>query len=201
MLFFIICNSAAFTQEIVEVKYKINNFGKVIIPGELEVQGSNIREMVDQELKGQGYTYELLQNKVVFQQKGLNKGESTDTYIRIIINTYIGKDGDYPIQEISEEDIAIAIPEIIKSLENNGIQIIKHNGIENVKIGNNYLAQKSSYIRKIGNNPNVYVTYYLINNGDRMHTITISYRTDIASVWEKNAEIILNSIELDFYDK
>lgn len=201
MLFVVVCNSATFTQEIVEVKYKIKNFGKVIIPGELEVQGSNYREMVDQELKGQGYTYELLQNKVVFQQKGLNEGETTDTYIRIIINTYIGKDGDYPIQETSEEDIAIAIPEIIKSFENKGIQIIKHNGMENVKIGKNYLALKSSYIRKIGNNPNVYVASYAINNGDRMHTITISYRTNISSVWERNSEIILNSIELDFYNK
>jgi hypothetical protein len=53
-----------------------------------------------------------------------------------------------------------------------------------------------SYKRQLGTNPVVLVNYYIFQNNDRMHTLTLSYRVSETALWKTNFDRILTSFRL-----
>jgi hypothetical protein len=191
---------AVSSQEVVEVKYKVKNFGIISVPGILEIQSGDYRKMADNEFLRLGFSYEVLQNKVVFQQKGLNQGDDGNTYVRVIVNTHFGAKGEFPKVKLTNDEISQLNNASEKSFEGTNMVLIKLYGWENISINDKYLAYRVIYVRKLDDNPNVYVESYTINNYDRKHTITFSYRVQDAEKWQPLFEKVLKSIVLESYE-
>lgn len=174
--------------------YLLSDVGTISIPNTMELQGGSYKTQHDEWEKkvAEKFKYEISGNKIVFQQKGLNDLEkkSFTTYARIMIDTEIGKPGDYQkanikIAPTSDElkELAIEIKkQMIEGFKGTGLKLIEWYGVSFVII-NGKQCLKISYRRQLNDNPEVNVDLYRFQNNDRMHTLTISYRaSDMALV-------------------
>ena len=91
-------------------------------------------------------------------------------------------------------EIALYSNEIHKSLKSvNSILLLKWDKPKNVKIGNLW-ALKVSYERKIDENEIVRNSSYYIQDNDRIHNISLSYRTEHAEIWKPIMSKIILSL-------
>lgn len=202
---FIIINSFAFSQVITFANYKLKDMGYVSIPSNLEVQSGLYKKLAESmQLSIGTITYEVLENRIVFQQKGVNIGEGKDTYARVIIRTEFGQTGDFPLLNSKAKLSAFELSEYSKEFKNQsflnfGNKLVTWYGIENITLNGKYNGFKISYVRQLGDKPPVYVELYQINNNDRVHSITLSYRLEDSSTWKPLFKKIAESILIDKY--
>jgi hypothetical protein len=187
--------------------YMIEDVGYISIPNNMELRTGNYKEMVESEIKkhARRYHYFIADDRVVFQQEGLNdfSSQGLSLYARIIIETTFGYFDDYLKQtddysctpeELSELNTWYK-QEITESTKGTGLEIVEWKGTSIVKV-NNGTAVKISYTRRLDYNPNVYVDMYQFQNNDRQHVITMSYRQQDSTLWKPLFSKIISSFNL-----
>jgi hypothetical protein len=167
-------------------KILLTDVGYIPIPSELELQSGNYKDFVEsgQKLMAQKFKFEISDNRIVFQQKGINslyhKGFSS--YVRVIIETSKGSRGDYMSQTDNFSASAADIAELSAAykqqmqatFKGTALRLIKWQSVSIVDINGSH-AIKMSYIRQMNDQPYVQVDMYQFHNNDRMHTLTLSY--------------------------
>lgn len=198
---FILFNLVCFSQSIDSTfeNYKILNVGYISIPNNMEIQSGNYKKLNDSVQKqiSKKFGYEVSDDRVVFQQKGLNtlSQSAFNSYARVILETEIGKPGDYEklTTKVTSTEAELAeINNAVKLEISKTIKLITWNGVSIVTI-NGRSALKISYVRQIGDNPSVWVDIYRFQNNDRMHSLTLSYRQTDVLVWKPLFAKILKS--------
>jgi hypothetical protein len=184
--------------------YRILEVGSISIPNNMEIQSGNykkISEIYQKEISKK-FGYEVSDNRVVFQQKGVNDldKQALATYVRVILETDIGNFGDY--EKLSTKLIATPqeISDISKeyktqmqqSFAGTGMKLITWYGVSIVTI-NGRTALKISYLRQLNDKPFVVVNMYRFQNNDRLHTLTLSYRQSDEATWKSLLTKIANS--------
>lgn len=187
--------------------YLLKNIGYISIPNIMEVQSGNYKKLAEvyQKELGMKFGYEVSDNRIVFQQKGLNDGNKSAyaSYARIIIETVVGNFGDFEklntklSASYSELD---ALNNQLKSqveasFIGTGLKLINWYGAK-IETINGMTALKISYLRQLNNNPFVLVSMYQFHNNDRMHQITLSYRQLDADIWKPAFSKVLTSFKI-----
>jgi hypothetical protein len=173
---------------------KIEGFGQINCPKNMEVQGGAYKEYVDnvKEING------ISASKVILQQKGLNGGNGgLDTYARVMIRISFGDFNPLttPITESDANDVNEIFESQIKNkaYSNNAVILYWSKAIATTL--NGYKAVRFGYKRKIGSNPVVTVSTFLIQNTDRMYSITFENRTDNYN-WADTFATIMKSLSI-----
>ncbi len=174
---------------------KIEAFGSITLPNEMEIQGGEYKNFVNNVKKING----VEASNVIFQQEGLNDGNSGfDTYARVMIKTSYGDFNSLntPITSAEVNEINNIFESQIKNeaYQNNAMilswipaKATTLNGNKSIKFG---------YKRKINTNPTVFVETFIIQNSDKMYTITFESRTDSYN-WASKFLLIKNSIKIN----
>ncbi|MEO7263265.1 MAG: hypothetical protein ABIW38_00060, partial [Ferruginibacter sp.] len=149
----------------------IEGFGKITCPEKMELQAGSYKEYVEKVKEING----VPASKVIFQQKGLNNGDGGfDTYARVMIRTVYGDFNTLISRPTTDDvnDVNSSFKQQINSeAYQNNAKIISWNNAISTTI-NGYPAIKFGYKRQIGSNPIVSVETYIIQNSDRMYSIT-----------------------------
>jgi hypothetical protein len=180
----------------------VRNVGFIDMPPNMEVQSGTYQEIMNSYYN----RLEIDAPQLVFQQKGLNStsNSSFQNYGRVILETQIGSYGDF--QPLSFSISTVSASEIselnltFKQKTKNDLLSIGHTLIEwyplKVKKVNGLPCIHVSYKRQLGTNPIVLVNYYIFQNNDRMHALTLSYRVSEASIWKADFDRILTSFRI-----
>ena len=164
----------------------------------MEIQKGTYKRISD-EFQGTVFEIAISPDRVVAQPKGVNSfdPEALKRYCRVIIDTVRGKRGDYALLDaplaLSQAELrevnmaqkqqrlqaaAIATSKDIKMnmtiLSWQPAKIIRVNGVDALRI---------AYTRSMNDAPPVLVYMYMIQNNDRLHRITISYRVSEKTMW------------------
>ena len=170
------------------------------IPPSMELQAGKYRAIMDQ------YRAQVLQvtdsgNRVVAQQKGLNSLDSTarSLYARVIVETQTESKGDFnslgdplPLSrtELTEIDVAIkaAIQQEAAQSTSAGFrtELTSWGGTRVVRI-NGIDCLLTEYSRSVNDAPPAFVRLYKFMNNDRMHTVSVSYRTSESDLWGRTS--------------
>ena len=155
--------------------YEIKGVGSISIPDLMMLQtGSAIASPTE----------------TIFQQKPAAEIKIS-SYARVMIDTEAATPGTYrklttklvvPAEQLRQLD-AQSRADITKGFEGTGLRIVRWDGISVVTV-NGRSAIKTAYLRQLNQNPPVYAELYQFFNNDRLHTLTISYREQDASVWK-----------------
>jgi hypothetical protein len=180
----------------------IRNVGLIDMPPNMEVQSGTYQEIMNSYYN----RLEVDAPQLVFQQKGLNNNttSSFQNYGRVLLETQIGSYGDF--QPLSFNIATVTSTEIsdlnwnFKQKTMSDLASIGHILIEwyplKVKKVNGMPCIHVSYKRQLGTNPVVLVNYYIFQNNDRMHSLTLSYRISETALWKTNFDRILTSFRI-----
>ncbi len=183
---------------------KVDYFGEILLPEELEIQAGTFKELND------GYIKTILGDRenhqsLVFQQKGLNSSDlnSFKTYARVLIDTYKGEKGTHKLlsekNNLTKDDIDFYNNNFASQVQNlwpNAKQkLISSNETTIDKIGKKYCT-KHTYIRQLESSTPVLVEVYRVQNNDRVHLISFSYRTKAETQWKPIMDKVLKSIKI-----
>ncbi len=180
----------------------IRNVGYIDMPPHMEVQAGTYQEIMNKYYN----RLEVDAPQLVFQQKGLNSNTSSSfqTYGRVLVETQIGNYGDF--QPLSFNIATVTAAEInelnlnFKQKTISDLASIGHSMIEwyplKVKKVNGLPCMHVSYRRQLGTNPVVLVNYYIFQNNDRMHSLTLSYRVSESGIWKTDFDWILTSFRI-----
>ena len=184
------------------IKYNLTNAATIELPEDLEPQSKDYR------VKGEAYKklygVELSDERIVFQQRGLNSGAKSafDKYVRVIHEMVKGSSGDYPKHTEDPEFSSTDIDELNDYLKNQfssnlgpNQKMVTWNKISVEKINDSY-CMHISYVRQMGSNPKVQVDRYSFFNNDRINNLTLSYRLSEASQWENLLATALKSYKI-----
>jgi hypothetical protein len=121
-----------------------------------------------------------------------------------LVETQIGNFGDF--QPLSFNITTVTAAEInelnlnVKQKTISDLASIGHTMIEwyplKVKKVNGLPCIHVSYRRQLGTNPIVLVNYYIFQNNDRMHSLTLSYRVSESGIWKTDFDRILASFRI-----
>ncbi len=188
------------------VRVKIKNLGTIDLPPSMEVQNGDYKKYAETAQKKEinKLGIEVTGNRIVFQNKGTNDGNASE-YVRVSIDTEYGDFG-----KLTENDITKAeLYEINNDLKNNlqndlrkaGMKILQWNGTTIVTV-NGQTALKISYVREAHSSTPanlkspVVVNIYHFFNGDRKHSLTVSYRQTGEKKWNPLLEKVTNSFTI-----
>jgi hypothetical protein len=180
----------------------IRNVGFIDMPPNMEVQAGTYQEIMNSYYN----RLEIDAPQLVFQQKGLNSNTSNSfqNYGRVLVETQIGNYGDFqPLNfnistvtasEINELNLTFK-QKTISDLESIGHTLIEWYPLK-VKKVNGMPCIHVYYRRQFGTNPIVLVNYYIFQNNDRMHSLTLSYRVSESAIWKTDFDRILGSFRI-----
>ena len=181
LLFSFLCSLTSIAQETKFSTVKIEGFGSIGLPSNMEIQGGVYKELSDRikEING------VNASKVIFQQKNLNSldGSSMQTYARVFIRTETGTAGEF--KKLSEALTQAEADEVNSTFKSqieseapraNAKVLEWHKAITSTLNGHN--AIKYGYKRQIGTNKPVLVEVFMLQNNDRLHIVTFEYRLD-----------------------
>lgn len=187
-------------------RYQIKDLGSLEVTDRLEVQGEMMRaqnKVLEQELG----IKDIQASDVIFQQKGLNdrSPEGRETYVRIMIRTKVGTSGDFlklnalidltaPERAAFDSDRRSQVDEELRKM-GSGATVVSWDGMRIGKAGT-YAALHFGYVRKLGGKPPVRVEEYIIQNSDRVHYVTMSYRIEDKSLWQPALDHALKSLKI-----
>ncbi|MFT6443346.1 MAG: hypothetical protein ACJASM_002906 [Salibacteraceae bacterium] len=175
-------------------RIEIADIGSIDLAPELEIQGGGFKEFNAKlrDKMGQYLTVDFIQPKLTLQPKGINEfnQQSLKKYIRIMVETVPGNEGEFDKIneqiEISDNELSELNSEfksqIIQSFQGTTLKLIEWYPTEIVEL-NNMTAIRMSYKRQLKDQPHVMVEIFRIQNNDRMHSLTISYRENEKSLW------------------
>lgn len=180
----------------------ISNVGYIDIPSYMEIPSGTYEQIMNTYLN----RLEINAPQLIFQQKGLNdfNSEAFTKYGRIIVETKLGTYGEFlPLSynistvtsaEISQLNLNFKA-KTISDLQSIGHQLIEWHPLRVQKI-NGMPCIHVSYRRQLASNPIVLVNYYIFQNKDRVHTLTLSYRVSEALDWKNDFDRILTSFRI-----
>ena len=183
-------------------RFFISNVGYIDIPSYMEVPSGSYEQIMNAYFN----RLEIDAPQLVFQQKGLNdyNSDAFTKYGRIIVETNLGPYGEFlPLSynistvtsaEISQLNLNFKA-KTMSDLQSIGHQLIEWHPLRVQKI-NGMPCIHVSYRRKLGSNPIVLVNYYIFQNNDRVHTLTLSYRVLEAVDWKTDFDRILTSFRI-----
>lgn len=187
--------------------YLLKDIGYISIPRSMEIQSGNYKKLSEEYQKKQDkkFGFEVSDNHIIFQQKGLNSGDKSafSSYARVILETTIGDYGDFEKlttkltatpEELAELNKQLK-SQIEQSFIGTGLKLISWYGVQIATV-NSRTALKISYLRQLNENPYVTVSMYQFHNNDRMHQLTLSYRQQDASAWKTQFSEILSSFTI-----
>jgi hypothetical protein len=198
-LFILLSTQFYLNAQNVNISYKLilNGVADVFIPEEMEIQGGAYLNIKNTIIKNNIPCYEINPKKVIMQPKGINDGKVSPLYkyARIIfqpenlINTEFSENGSKKLDSLIHSSIDSAC-----GFGNS--RIITWNGTKTAIInGNNFF--KTSYVRQMNKNPEVFVEfYYFIVNG-KGYSITYSYRLENKDYWEPKFRESINSLNIN----
>ncbi|MBV6462044.1 MAG: hypothetical protein HJHJAOHD_02180 [Flavobacteriales bacterium] len=176
-------------------RIEIADIGSIDLAPELEIQGGDYK-VFNAKLRdkmGQYLKVDFSQPKLTLQPKGINEfnQQSLKKYIRIMVETIPGNKGEFDKIneqiEISDNELSELNSEfksqIIQSFQGTTLKLIEWYPTEIVEL-NNMTAIRMSYKRQLKDQPHVMVEIFRIQNNDRMHSLTISYRENEKSLWK-----------------
>ena len=70
------------------------------------------------------------------------------------------------------------------------LKIVQINGVTMIRV---------RYTRSVNNKPEAMVNMYIVQNSDKMHRITISYRMSDSNLWKKDLDKVIYTFK--FKDK
>lgn len=191
----------------------MSNFCTFEIPKTMELQEGRYKEINDE------FTEKILEipidkKHVVAQQRQLNKfhKESFKSYARVMVDTEYGKNGDYENINTQFSATKFELRELdgiyrkeaeksfhlinsksqmkMKLLSWMPLKIVQINGVTMIRI---------RYTRSINNKPEAMVNMYIVQNSDKMHRITISYRMSDSNLWKEDLDKVIYTFK--FKDK
>lgn len=169
----------------------------------MELQGADYKAVSESFAKGKGF--EASGEDIIFQQKGLNEFDfkNIKTYARVMIGTEHVEPGS--VDKLTKRIVAAPselriINEsmkqgIVKSFEGTPLKLLKWDGTA-IMMMNGRSALKIAYVRQLNDNPSVYVEMYILQNYDRTHRLTISYRLEDSAIWKSALERTKNSFTI-----
>lgn len=185
--------------------YNIKGFGSVFIPNTMELQQGDYKKMNDCfiGLIDKKFDLDIMENRIVFQQKGLNNIEESgfQDYARVIIEFEDQSYTDYissfnELTDIEKDEISIeAKHNFQEEMDKLGIKLIEWNGVEVVDLGN-IDALRFSYLRQLHNNPFVEVSVFCFWNNNKLNRLTVSYRRQNKNIWFAQMATALNSLTI-----
>ena len=203
----ILLSTVSFSQSTDFENYRILEVGSISIPNNMEIQSGNYKKFSEIYVKGMGkkFGYEISDNRIVFQQKGLNDLEKQGfaSYVRVILETEIGNFGDFDKLTTKLTATPQEIADISKELKSQmqqsfagtGLKLITWYGVSIVTV-NGKTALKISYLRQLNDNPYVIVNMYRFQNNDRLHSLILSCRQSDETTWKPLFEKIANSFTI-----
>jgi hypothetical protein len=203
----ILLSTVSFSQSTDFENYRILEVGSISIPNNMEIQSGNYKKFSEIYEKGMGkkFGYEISDNRIVFQQKGLNDLEKQGfaSYVRVILETEIGNFGDFDKLTTKLTATPQEIADISKELKSQmqqsfagtGLKLITWYGVSIVTV-NGKTALKISYLRQLNDNPYVIVNMYRFQNNDRLHSLILSCRQSDETTWKPLFEKIANSFTI-----
>jgi hypothetical protein len=180
----------------------ISNVGYIDMPSYMEIPSGTYEQIMNTYLN----RLEINAPQLIFQQKGLNdfNSEAFTKYGRIIVETKLGTYGEFlPLSynistvtsaEISQLNLNFKA-KTISDLQSIGHQLIEWYPLRVQKI-NGMSCIHVSYRRQLGTKPIVLVNYYIFQNNDRVHTLTLSYRVSEAVDWKTDFDRILTGFRI-----
>ena len=160
---------------------KIEGVGSIGLPTNMEIQGGAYKEINERTKEING----ISSSKVIFQQKNLNDfdGKSFQTYARVFVRTQNGNAGDFKklseaLTQTEANEVNTTFKDQIESEAPRANATILEWYSAKVTTLNNQNAIKFGYKRQIGTNKPVLVEIYMLQNNDRLHTLTFEYRLD-----------------------
>ncbi len=207
LLAFILLSKICFSQSTDFENYRIIEVGSISIPNNMEIQSGNYKKLSETYQKeiSKKFGYEVSDNRIVFQQKGLNDLEKQGfaSYVRVILETEIGNFGDFDKLTNKLTATPQEISDISKEFKNQmqqsfvgtGLKLITWYGVSIVTI-NGRTALKISYLRQLNDKPYVVVNMYRFQNNDRLHSLTLSYRQSDEATWKPLLTKIANSFTI-----
>jgi hypothetical protein len=183
-------------------RYFISNVGYIDIPSYMEIPSGSYEQIMNAYFN----RLEIDAPQLMFQQKGLNdfNSEAFTKYGRIIVETQLGNYGDflalsYNIATVTSAEIS-ELNLNFKAKTINDLQSIGHELIEwyplRVQKINGMPCIHVSYRRQLGSNPIVLVNYFVFQNTDRVHTLTLSYRVSESAAWKTDFARIQSSFRI-----
>ncbi len=188
--------------------YEIEDVGQIAIPPTMELRDkdSMISQLYDSLYLFYNNILKIKFDKpqIVFQPNVMNsfKKEANPRYSRIIINYQKGQKGDYNkynhvfnFTQKKKNEIDKGIKEkTVSEMPAMDVKLIKWNPVEFGNI-NGLTYIKVSFIRKMNDNPEVYVEQYNFFNYDEIVEIIISYRLIERDIWESDFSKIINTFD------
>ncbi|MBS1649223.1 MAG: hypothetical protein JSR09_05900 [Bacteroidetes bacterium] len=193
-----VASFAGQSQSITWVTVKIDGLGSIGLPSNMEIQGGAYKQISEKIKEVNGASA----SKVIFQQKNLNNfdGNSFQTYARVFLRTETASAGDFkklsePLTQTEANEVNQQFKESIYSEATRANATILEWNSAKVSNLNGHNAIKFGYKRQIGSNKPVLVEIYLIQNNDRLHTITFEYRLDDNN-WSSTFASIKSTIKI-----
>lgn len=183
------------------------------IPNTMEIQAGQYK-IISDKFQKQILELPIDSTRVIAQQKGLNKYSKKSfkvkKYARIIVETDYGKIGDYnhidtkltatkfELRELNGI-YRVEMEKVFANITAQGkmnqkllkwypLKIVTINGISMINV---------SYTRSVNNGKPVLVNIYAIENNDRYHRITISYRVENTVNYEKDLKKVIYTFKFN----
>lgn len=176
-------------------RIEIAGVGSIDLAPEIEIQGGRYRVQNARykERMGEYLQIEFGQPKLTLQPKGINDfdQQALGRYMRVLVETMQGNAGDFskihePI-DLSESDLREFNVEVknqtLLSFRKMGMRLIDWDPVQVVEL-NNMPAIRIAYTRQLKDQPHVRVENYRIQNHDRIHSLTLSYRISEGGTWK-----------------
>jgi len=178
------------------------------IPPTMELQAGKYREVMEQ-FRTQTLQVTNSGNRVVAQQKGLNALDPSARarYARVIVETRTESKGDFntlghplALSRTEVEVIDAATKEAVEQEAAQskaagfrtelktwgGTRVVRVNGVD---------CLLTEYSRSVNDAPPASVRLYKFMNNDRLHTISVSYRTTESEIWAADLEKIVTTFQ------
>ena len=187
--------------------YKTSNGALIQVSEKMELQDQQYKKLIKKYVSAlkRNIDYEVQGDRVVFQQRGLNKRnkDAFNDYARIIIETEtVENRGEFfngDSAKITKEDMAElekSTKEIlVEAFRNTEMKLLNWKGV-NLVLLNGHPAIKISFQRQLGSNPVVNVNSYAFQRGNVLLRLTFSYREEDYKMWEPRFTKSLMSFQL-----
>jgi hypothetical protein len=190
-------------------KYRIENFGSIDIPSNLELEQGEFKEMTENAHQSlyDKYKYTLPSDLFVFHQVGLNEkdDEAYSTYVRLMYTKTKGKKGEYQnlnTLDLSPNDLIIISEDFRKQAVNNlakantiskgvNLKMLEWYGIQIVTINGSKFLKYS-----LRRTPDTYVCVYNYFDSEYLYQFNIAYKMKYKATWKPIFEKVMNSVTI-----
>lgn len=186
------------------------NVGTFQIPPSMEIQAGTYKEISDDIQRKIQIPFN--EDRVVIQQKRLNEfnKKAFQSYTRILVETDYGQPGEYENIAIQIKASKVELQELdnifrkeveesfhkvnststmtMKLLSWTPVSIVQINGVSMIKL---------RYTRSVNNAPAALVNLFVVQNNDRMHRITVSYRQVDANLWKNDLDKVIYTFKFN----